>query len=77
MTKHIHIIGPFNTGTNLLHNIISNCDVVDSNNNESIFIDSDVHKPINKHTLIINDINNYLLGELTYRELYKLLNNEL
>ena len=61
MTKHIHIIGPFNTGTNLLHNIISNCDVVDSNNNESIFIDSDVHKPINKHTLIIKDINNYLL----------------
>ena len=78
MTKQIHIIGPFNTGTNLLHNIISNCDVVDSNNNESIFIDSDVHKPINKHTLIINDINNYLLDKnnlliVMYKNVYNWL----
>ena len=60
MTKHIHIIGPFNTGTNLLNNIISNSDVIDLVDNDSIVIYNNDNEPIHKHTLIIKDINNYL-----------------
>jgi hypothetical protein len=59
MNKQLHVIGPFNSGTNLLHNIISRCDCVDLNTNTNIFVDGQ-HKPFVKHTLKINEINNYL-----------------
>lgn len=78
MTKHIHIIGPFNTGTNLLNNIISNSDVIDLVDNDSIVIYNNDNEPIHKHTLIIKDINNYLLDKnniviIMYKNVYNWL----
>jgi len=75
MTKQIHIIGPFNTGTNLIRNIMSNCDTVDLSDNDSIIIYNDDTQPIYKHTLIIKDINNYLLNKnniviIMYKNVY-------
>ena len=75
MTKQIHIIGPFNTGTNLIRNIMSNCDIVDLSDNDSIIIHNDDTQPIYKHTLIIKDINNYLLDKnniviIMYKNVY-------
>jgi len=78
MTKQIHIIGPFNTGTNLLNNIISRCDIVDLNGSDSIVIYNNDNEPIHKHTLIIEDINNYLLDKnniviIMYKNVYNWL----
>jgi len=78
MTKHIHIIGPFNTGTNLLNNIISNSDVIDLVDNDSIVIYNNDNEPIHKHTLIIKNINNYLLDKnniviIMYKNVYNWL----
>ena len=78
MTKYIHIIGPFNTGTNLLNNIISNSDVIDLVDNDSIVIYNNDNEPIHKHTLIIKDINNYLLDKnniviIMYKNVYNWL----
>jgi hypothetical protein len=78
MTKQIHIIGPFNTGTNLIRNIMSNCDVIDLFNKDSIIIHNDNTQPIHKHTIIIKDINNYLLDKnniviIMYKNVYNWL----
>jgi hypothetical protein len=78
MTKQILIIGPFNTGTNLLNNIISNSDVIDLVDNDSIVIYNNDNEPIHKHTLIIKDINNYLLEKnniviIMYKNVYNWL----
>ena len=78
MTKHIHIIGQFNTGTNLINNIISNSDVIDLVDNDSIVIYNNDNEPIHKHTLIIKDINNYLLDKnniviIMYKNVYNWL----
>jgi hypothetical protein len=77
MNKQLHVIGPFNTGTNLLHNIISRCDCVDLNTNTNVFVDGQL-KPFDKHTLKINDITNYLSNNnnlliIMYKNLYNWL----
>lgn len=59
MSKQVHIIGPYNTGTNLLFNIINNCECLDLINNQTVSI-LHQHKPFDKHTLDIKLIENYL-----------------
>lgn len=76
--KNIHVIGPYNSGTNLLHNIISNCECVELTTNEKIKIENDVHNPFYKHTLEIKDIENYLKNDnnlliIMYKEIYNWL----
>jgi hypothetical protein len=78
MTKQLHIIGPFNTGTNLLHNIISNCGCVDINTNTNVAIELNQNKPFGKHTLNINEITNYLANKdnlliIMYKNVYNWL----
>lgn len=38
MSKNVHVIGPYNTGTNLLFNIINNSECIDLIHSESISI---------------------------------------
>ena len=76
--KRVHVIGPFNSGTNLLFNIMSNCECVELTTNEQIKIGDNVHDPFNKHTLKINDIDNYLKDDnnlliIMYKEVYNWL----
>ena len=59
MSKNVHVIGPYNTGTNLLFNIINNSECIDLIQNKSISIEHQ-HRPFGKHTLDINIIENYL-----------------
>ena len=59
MPRQVHIIGPYNTGTNLLFNIINNSECIDVIENKSITIEHQ-HKPFGKHTLNIKIIENYL-----------------
>jgi hypothetical protein len=59
MSKNIHVIGPYNTGTNLLFNIINNSECIDLIQNKSISIEHQ-HRPFGKHTLDIKIIENYL-----------------
>ena len=77
--KRVHVIGPFNSGTNLLFNIISKCQCVELTTNEKIKIGDNVHDPFDKHTLKINDdIDNYLKDDnnlliIMYKEVYNWL----
>jgi hypothetical protein len=59
MSKNVHVIGPYNTGTNLLFNIINNSECIDLTQNKSISIEHQ-HRPFGKHTLDIKIIENYL-----------------
>ena len=59
MPRQVHIIGPYNTGTNLLFNIINQTKCIDVIENKSITIEHQ-HKPFGKHTLNIKIIENYL-----------------
>ena len=59
MSKNVHVIGPYNTGTNLLFNIINNSECIDLIQNKSISIEHQ-HRPFGKHTLDIKIIENYL-----------------
>ena len=59
MSKNVHVIGPYNTGTNLLFNIINNSECSDLIQNKSISIEHQ-HRPFGKHTLDIKIIENYL-----------------
>jgi hypothetical protein len=73
----IHIIGPYNTGTNLLHNIITNCDCKDLTTNDNVMIKSQ-HDPFDKHTININTIKTYLdnpnnLLIIMYKNIYNWL----
>jgi hypothetical protein len=75
--KQIHIIGPYNTGTNLLHNIITNCDCKDLTTNDNVIIKSQ-HDPFDKHTININTIKTYLdnpnnLLIIMYKNIYNWL----
>jgi hypothetical protein len=77
MNRNVYIIGPFNTGTNLIHNIINNCDCIDLTNNMPINIygENDV---FNKHTLNISSINDYLKNNnnlliILYKNIYNWL----
>ncbi|MCX5895442.1 MAG: hypothetical protein NTZ51_06395 [Proteobacteria bacterium] len=77
MSKRIHIIGPFNTGTNLLFNIINNSNCVDLTQNITLTIEHQ-HKPFNKHTLEIKTIETYLnnpdnLLIIMYKNIYNWL----
>ena len=58
MSKQVQVIGPFNTGTNLLFNIINKSNCIDLIQNKYISIEQ--FKPIDKHTLNITTIENYL-----------------
>ena len=73
--KRVHVIGPFNSGTNLLFNIMSKCECVELITNEKIKIGDSIHDPFDKHTLKINDIENYLKDDknlliIMYKEVY-------
>jgi hypothetical protein len=59
MSKRVHVIGPFNSGTNLVYNILKHCDCIDLSTNIPVTV-WDIHEPFGKHTLTINTINNYL-----------------
>ena len=77
MSNKVHIIGPFNTGTNLLHNIIKNCNCIDLNTNELVILE-DPHKPFSKHTIKIKDINDYICNKnnlliIMYKNVYNWL----
>lgn len=75
--RNIHVIGPFNTGTNLMHNIIKGCDCIDLITNDKIHIGG-LHEPFGKHTLVIDDIDNYLSNTnniliIMYKDVYNWL----
>ena len=77
MSRNIHVIGSFNTGTNLLFNIINNCCCTDLNNNSVIYIKHQ-HIPFGKHTLDIKLIEQYLnnpdnLLIIMYKNIYNWL----
>ena len=77
MSKRIHIIGPFNTGTNLLFNIINNSECIDLTQNITFTIEHQ-HKPFGKHTLEIKTIETYLnnpdnLLIIMYKNIYNWL----
>ena len=77
MSNKVHIIGPFNTGTNLLHNIIKKCNCIDLNTNEPVILE-DQHKPFSKHTIKIKDINEYISNKnnlliIMYKNVYNWL----
>lgn len=59
MKRNLHIIGPFNSGTNLLFNIINKAECNDLLNNTCLTI-KDQHSPFGKHILQIKTIENYL-----------------
>ena len=59
MPRNVHVIGPFNTGTNLVYNIINNSECTDLTDNTSVHI-AHQHKPIGKHTIDISAIENHL-----------------
>jgi hypothetical protein len=59
MPRNVHIIGPFNSGTNLVFKIINNSECIDLTDNTSVHI-TDQHKPFGKHTIDISVIENYL-----------------
>ncbi len=76
--KNIYIIGPYNSGTNLVHNIIKNCVCKDLINNNNIIIDSCQNKPFGKHIIDINIIKRYLenpnnLLIIMYKNIYNWL----
>ena len=77
MQRQIHIIGPMNTGTNLLFNIINNSNCIDLINNTTIK-SSNQHNPFNKHILEINIIEDYLRNKdnlliIMYKNVYNWL----
>lgn len=77
MARNVHLIGPFNTGTNMLFNIINSCCCIDMNNNSNVQIECQ-HKPFGKHTLDITLINQYLdnpnnLLIIMYKNIYNWL----
>ena len=57
--RRVHVIGPFNSGTNLIHNILKQSDCIDLTTNKHVNV-CDIHQPFGKHILTINTINNYL-----------------
>ena len=59
MPRHVHVIGPYNSGTNLLYNIINNSECIDLTDNTSVSIKYQ-HRPFSKHTIDISSIENYL-----------------
>jgi hypothetical protein len=59
MSKRLHVIGPFNSGTNLMHNIIKNSECIDLTTNTPVTIGG-IHDPFGKHIMTIKTINNYL-----------------
>lgn len=77
MPRNLHIIGPFNTGTNLLFNIINNSNCIDLSNTNIVSIE-DVNLPFLKHTLDISTIDKYLsnpdnLLVIMYKDIYNWL----
>jgi len=75
--RSIHIIGLFNTGTNLIHNIMKNSDVIDLTNNIPINI-YDWNKVFHKHSLNISSIYEYLSNNnnlliILYKNVYNWL----
>jgi hypothetical protein len=59
MSRRIHVIGPFNSGTNLIHNVIKNSECIDLTTNNPVTIGG-IHEPFGKHIMTIKTINNYL-----------------
>jgi hypothetical protein len=59
MTRRVHVIGPFNSGTNLMHNIIQKSACIDLATNTPVIIGG-IHDPFGKHIMTINTINKYL-----------------
>jgi hypothetical protein len=59
MSRRIHVIGPFNSGTNLIHNVIQHSECIDLTTNTPVTIGG-IHEPFGKHVMTINTINNYL-----------------
>jgi hypothetical protein len=59
MSRRIHVIGPFNSGTNLIHNVIKNSECIDLTTNTPVTIGG-IHEPFGKHIMTIKTINNYL-----------------
>ena len=59
MTRRVHVIGPFNSGTNLMHNIIQKSDCIDLTTSKPVIIGG-IHEPFGKHIMTINTINKYL-----------------
>jgi hypothetical protein len=59
MSRNVHLIGAFNSGNNLVYNIINKSQCINLTDNTSIYI-TDQHKPIGKHTIDISAIENHL-----------------
>lgn len=59
MSRRVHVIGPYNTGTNLIHNIIKKCKCIDLLNDSRLII-GDIHEPFDKHTINIDMIKEYV-----------------
>jgi hypothetical protein len=59
MSRRVHVIGPFNSGTNLMHNIIQKSACIDLTTNTPVIIGG-IHEPFGKHIMTINTINKYL-----------------
>ena len=77
MSKNVHIIGPFNTGTNILFNIINYCSCINLDDNSIIQIEQQ-HKPFGKHILDFKVIQDYLnnpnnLLIIMYKNIYNWL----
>jgi hypothetical protein len=75
--RSIHIIGPFNTGTNLINKIIEHSDCIDLINNIPINI-YHWNNVFNKHSLEINSIYDYLSNNnnlliILYKNVYNWL----
>lgn len=77
MDRNIHVIGPFNTGTNLVFHLINNSKCVDLNNNQTIKI-KDINYPFHKHIIDMNCIEKYLQNPnnlliIMYKNIYSWL----
>lgn len=77
MSNKVHIIGPFNTGTNLLHNIIKKCNCIDLNTNKPVIVEGQ-HNPFSKHTIKIKQIYDYISNKnnlliIMYKNVYNWL----
>ena len=55
MTRRVHVIGPFNSGTNLMHNIIQKSACIDLATNTPVIIGG-IHDPFGKHIMTIYSI---------------------